>query len=110
MFNQEDLSESSSVGRARPCQGRGRGFESRLPLIEKRRIGAFLIGAEQSLLWDALIKKRPYTASGAFFEPISYKPQVSLNDKFQLIGITLIGKLTNLSFQTWFTTHCKNDL
>ncbi len=23
---------SSSVGRARPCQGRGRGFESRLPL------------------------------------------------------------------------------
>ena len=26
--------ESSSVGRARPCQGRGRGFESRLPLIK----------------------------------------------------------------------------
>ena len=24
--------ESSSAGRARPCQGRGRGFESRLPL------------------------------------------------------------------------------
>ena len=24
--------ESSSVGRARPCQGRGRGFESRLSL------------------------------------------------------------------------------
>ncbi len=24
---------SSSVGRARPCQGRGREFESRLPLI-----------------------------------------------------------------------------
>ncbi len=28
-------SESSSVGRARPCQGRGRGFESRLPLINE---------------------------------------------------------------------------
>jgi hypothetical protein len=28
----EALSGSSSVGRARPCQGRGRGFESRLPL------------------------------------------------------------------------------
>jgi putative endonuclease len=26
---------SSSVGRARPCQGRGRGFESRLPLKQK---------------------------------------------------------------------------
>ena len=25
-------SENSSVGRARPCQGRGRGFESRLSL------------------------------------------------------------------------------
>lgn len=28
-------SESSSVGRARPCQGRGRGFEPRLSLPEK---------------------------------------------------------------------------
>ena len=27
-----DKSESSSAGRARPCQGRGRGFESRLSL------------------------------------------------------------------------------
>lgn len=27
-----DKSESSSAGRARPCQGRGREFESRLPL------------------------------------------------------------------------------
>ncbi len=27
--------ESSSVGRARPCQGRGRGFEPRLSLQEK---------------------------------------------------------------------------
>ena len=26
---------NSSVGRARPCQGRGRGFESRFPLKEK---------------------------------------------------------------------------
>lgn len=25
--------ENSSVGRARPCQGRGRGFESRFPLV-----------------------------------------------------------------------------
>ena len=29
---QPKLCESSSVGRARPCQGRGRGFESRLSL------------------------------------------------------------------------------
>ena len=28
-------SGSSSVGRAQPCQGWGRGFESRLPLIVK---------------------------------------------------------------------------
>ena len=27
------ISESSSVGRARPCQGRGREFESRLSLF-----------------------------------------------------------------------------
>ncbi len=27
-----DTSGSSSVGRARPCQGRGREFESRFPL------------------------------------------------------------------------------
>lgn len=30
-------SESSSAGRARPCQGRGRGFESRLSLKRERR-------------------------------------------------------------------------
>ncbi len=30
-------SGSSSVGRARPCQGRGRESESRLPLIENSR-------------------------------------------------------------------------
>ncbi len=29
-------SGSSSVGRARPCQGRGRGFESRLPLSKSK--------------------------------------------------------------------------
>ena len=28
-----EISESSSVGRAQPCQGWGRGFESRLPLF-----------------------------------------------------------------------------
>ncbi len=31
------ISENSSVGRARPCQGRGRGFESRFPLSGKGR-------------------------------------------------------------------------
>ena len=31
-LNYKQLRESSSVGRARPCQGRGRGFESRLSL------------------------------------------------------------------------------
>ncbi len=31
-----NISESSSVGRARPCQGRGRGFESRLSLVYAR--------------------------------------------------------------------------
>ena len=30
--NQKRLCESSSAGRARPCQGRGRGFEPRLSL------------------------------------------------------------------------------
>ncbi len=31
------ISESSSAGRARPCQGRGRGFEPRLSLDLKHR-------------------------------------------------------------------------
>ena len=31
-FWQQKTSGNSSVGRARPCQGRGRGFEPRLPL------------------------------------------------------------------------------
>ena len=30
------LRGNSSVGRARPCQGRGREFESRFPLKEKK--------------------------------------------------------------------------
>ena len=34
------ISESSSVGRARPCQGRGREFESRLSLKANKK--AFL--------------------------------------------------------------------
>ncbi len=33
-----DTCASGSVGRARPCQGRGRGFESRLALEEQKRI------------------------------------------------------------------------
>ena len=33
MFLTKDNCGNSSVGRARPCQGRGRGFESRFPLI-----------------------------------------------------------------------------
>ena len=32
MLLKKDLCGNSSVGRARPCQGRGREFESRLPL------------------------------------------------------------------------------
>jgi hypothetical protein len=37
-------SGNSSVGRARPCQGRGRGFESRFPLnFKKRNIRFFLL-------------------------------------------------------------------
>jgi hypothetical protein len=36
-FLREFICESSSVGRARPCQGRGRGFESRLSLNMERK-------------------------------------------------------------------------
>ena len=32
------ISENSSVGRARPCQGRGREFESRFPLKSARMV------------------------------------------------------------------------
>jgi hypothetical protein len=38
-------SESSSVGRARPCQGRGRGFESRFSLKRRLRKGASVFSA-----------------------------------------------------------------
>ena len=31
---QKTLSDSGSVGRVRPCQGRGRGFEPRLSLLK----------------------------------------------------------------------------
>ncbi len=36
----EKTSGSSSVGRARPCQGRGREFESRLPLSFQKLLKA----------------------------------------------------------------------
>jgi hypothetical protein len=54
LFVNADLRGNSSVGRARPCQGRGREFESRFPLqiianrrvnfvcCEKRAVGPFL--------------------------------------------------------------------
>ncbi len=35
----QDLSGNSSVGRARPCQGRGREFESRFPLQIENDVG-----------------------------------------------------------------------
>ena len=38
--------ESSSAGRARPCQGRGRGFESRLSLQEIGACAYSLFGCE----------------------------------------------------------------
>ena len=37
--------ESSSAGRARPCQGRGRGFESRLSLKSPPVREGFFVGA-----------------------------------------------------------------
>ncbi len=37
---------NSSVGRARPCQGRGREFESRLPLMFYRIYNTFVRHAE----------------------------------------------------------------
>jgi hypothetical protein len=39
--------ESSSAGRARPCQGRGRGFESRLSL------------QSFPVKWDEILKSSP---------------------------------------------------
>ena len=39
----QPLRESSSVGRARPCQGRGRGFESRFSLQMPPTPGGILI-------------------------------------------------------------------
>ena len=35
---EEEISASGSVGGVRPCQGRGRGFESRLALLRKYSI------------------------------------------------------------------------
>jgi hypothetical protein len=43
------ISGSSSVGRARPCQGRGREFESRLPLQIPLQGGFFIDTHERSL-------------------------------------------------------------
>ena len=39
---QSDISASGSVGGARPCQGRGRGFESRLALDSKKEISKWI--------------------------------------------------------------------
>ena len=54
--------ENSSVGRARPCQGRGRGFESRFSLQQKaaQKCVAFLFFAQ-------LVERDPSAdGSGAF--------------------------------------------
>ena len=47
---------NSSVGRARPCQGRGREFESRFPLQTPRsNAGRFCLGAMGSGVCGALV-------------------------------------------------------
>ena len=42
--------ENSSVGRARPCQGRGRGFESRFSLHAEARSDAVPVNMEKLVL------------------------------------------------------------
>ena len=47
LLHRQTTSGNSSVGRARPCQGRGREFESRFPLFEiPIKFGIFRIGTK----------------------------------------------------------------
>ena len=45
--------ENSSVGRARPCQGRGRGFESRFSLSQSAKRVCFAFFLEIEILLNA---------------------------------------------------------
>jgi hypothetical protein len=53
------LRESSSVGRARPCQGRGRGFESRFSLQMPPTREASLFSAVPQVVGTAWLAVRP---------------------------------------------------
>ena len=54
---------SGSVGGARPCQGRGRGFESRLALLRKRKadtkVSVFLFSQEHETDGDKAARQPP---------------------------------------------------
>ena len=54
---------SGSVGGARPCQGRGRGFESRLALLRKRKadtkVSVFLLSPEHETVEDKAARQPP---------------------------------------------------
>jgi hypothetical protein len=55
--NQDRLCESSSAGRARPCQGRGRGFEPRLSLRgQSTGNGAFFLLLVPSLAHAGVVE------------------------------------------------------
>ncbi len=60
------ISENSSVGRARPCQGRGRGFESRFSL-EERIVDGFTesnpVSRSQERIVDGFTESNPVSRS-----------------------------------------------
>ena len=65
------LSGNSSAGRARPCQGRGREFESRFPLQIPRSRGTRLFSLDQRGLRGRVVMHRTATP----FTPVRFRPQ-----------------------------------
>ncbi len=57
-------SGNSSVGRARPCQGRGREFESRFPLNAKRSFRSSESRSKLSLIMPSRERKRRLLKAG----------------------------------------------
>ena len=105
---------NSSVGRARPCQGRGRGFESRFPLTPNRPPTFFIrksrnggIGRHEGLKipWPVMaVRVRVPLAAQATLARREHKKHMerSPEDAMAPLGFALLHLQTS---QTW-QRHC----
>ena len=95
--------ESSSAGRARPCQGRGRGFESRLPLKNPSYEGfLFRFALVVELVDTRDLKSRDHcgrAGSSPAWGTLIMRSLAKVNDLFFVLGFLSLHTICTQSME-----------